>query len=79
MDRNRAGAELGRGMPTTKAHDLANGIAHADQPVYDAVAEWQASRRPTRVLADTVKLLKDRLLRVSFDLEQNATEDVAAS
>jgi len=37
--------------------------------IYDGVAEWQA-RKIKRVSFDTVKVLKDQLLRASFEIEQ---------
>lgn len=46
---------------------------------YDAVAEWLASTRTGKLDSDTVKMLKDRLLRVSFEIETHlavAGEDV---
>jgi len=38
---------------------------------YDAVAEWQARKKTSRIDPDTIKILKDRLLRVPFELEQH--------
>lgn len=38
---------------------------------YDAVAEWQARYKAARIDPDTIKILKDRLLRVPFELEQH--------
>ncbi len=43
--------------------------------IYDAVAEWQAQRLRSKLDPDTIKMLKDQLLRVSFQIEQHATED----
>lgn len=37
--------------------------------VYDGVAEWMASSKAARLDPNTIKLLKDQLLRVSFDIE----------
>lgn len=37
--------------------------------VYDGVAEWMAMSKSARLDPNTIKLLKDRLLRVSFDIE----------
>lgn len=39
---------------------------------YDAIAEWKAMSRAQRIDPNTIKLLKDQLLRVPFELEQNA-------
>jgi hypothetical protein len=37
--------------------------------VYDGVAEWMAMTKASRLDPNTIKLLKDQLLRVSFDIE----------
>ena len=37
--------------------------------VYDGVAEWMAMSKASRLDPNTIKLLKDQLLRVSFDIE----------
>ena len=42
--------------------------------VYDAVAEWQAQRLRSRLDTYTIKMLKDQLLRVSFQMEQHASQ-----
>ena len=42
--------------------------------VYDAVAEWQAQRIRSRLDPNTIKMLKDDLLRVSFQMEQHASQ-----
>jgi hypothetical protein len=42
--------------------------------VYDAVAEWKAQQLRSRLDPNTVKMLKDGLLRVSFAMEQHADE-----
>jgi len=45
---------------------------------YDGIAESQArdrSARSARINPNTVKLLKDRLLRIPFEIEQNSAED----
>ena len=42
--------------------------------VYDAVAEWQAQRLRSRLDPNTIKMLKDQLLRVSFQMEQHASQ-----
>lgn len=41
------------------------------QCVYDSVAEWQARAKASTIDADTVKLLKDRLLRVPLQMESH--------
>jgi hypothetical protein len=38
---------------------------------YDAVAEWQSRRKSSSIDPDTVKLLKDRLLRVPLSIEMH--------
>lgn len=40
--------------------------------VYDAIAEWMASRRSAAITPETIKMLKDRLLRLPAELEQTA-------
>lgn len=40
--------------------------------VYDAVAEWNAQRLRSKLDSNTIKLLKDQLLRVSMLMEQHA-------
>lgn len=42
--------------------------------VYDAVAEWQARSKAARIDPDTVKLLKDALLRLPLEFESHADE-----
>lgn len=41
--------------------------------VYDAVSEWQAQRIRATLDPNTIKMLKDQLLRVSFQMEQHAS------
>ena len=38
---------------------------------YDAIAVWQARHQASRLDPDTVKILKDRLLRTSFEIERH--------
>ena len=40
---------------------------------YDGIAEWQAWSKATRIDPDTIKLLKDKLLRVPFEIEKHST------
>ena len=51
------------------------------QCVYDSVAEWQARAKASRIDSDTIKLLKDHLLRVPLEMESHAdgSEPPAAS
>ena len=42
------------------------------QCVYDAVAEWQARTKAATIDYDTVKLLKDQLLRLPLQMESHA-------
>ena len=47
---------------------------------YDAIAEWQARHKASTIDPDTIKLLKDRLLRVPLEIEMHAVaaaEEVA--
>jgi hypothetical protein len=45
--------------------------------VYDAVSEWQAQRLRAKLDPNTIKMLKDQLLRVSFQMEQHASSEEA--
>lgn len=45
---------------------------------YDAVAEWQAQSKASRLDPNTIKLLKDRLLRVPFEMEEHADATAAS-
>lgn len=50
---------------------VANFFRHC---IYDAIAEWQVRRKTAQIDPDTVKLLKDRLLRISLLMEEHAEE-----
>jgi len=39
---------------------------------YDAIAEWQARHKASQIDPDTIKLLKDALLRASFHIENHS-------
>jgi hypothetical protein len=39
---------------------------------YDGIAEWQARVKASTIDPDTIKLLKDKLLRVTFEIEKHA-------
>lgn len=57
-----------------------NGFAsHLRHCVYDGIAEWQA-RKVARLDSDTIKKLKDQLLRLTLEIEQHeiAAEEAAA-
>jgi hypothetical protein len=41
---------------------------------YDAIAEWKARRKTSVLTPDTIRLIKDRLLRVSFEIEAHEAE-----
>jgi hypothetical protein len=41
---------------------------------YDAIAEWQASRKVAQLDPDTIKILKDKLLRLPLEIEMHANE-----
>lgn len=49
------------------------------QCIYDSVAEWQARARASTLDADTVKLLKDHLLRVPLQMEAHADAEQPAA
>lgn len=40
---------------------------------YDGIAEWQARAKASRLDPDTIKLLKDKLLRVPFEMEKHVS------
>ncbi|HUV04639.1 MAG TPA: ATP-binding protein [Armatimonadota bacterium] len=42
---------------------------------YDAIAEWQARHKAGRLDPDTIKLLKDKLLRIPFELEMSTNHE----
>lgn len=37
--------------------------------VYDGLAEWKARRKAAALAPNTIKLIKDQMLRVPFDIE----------
>ena len=43
--------------------------------VYDAVAEWKARQRSAALTPDTIKSIKDQLLRVSFEIEMHGPDE----
>lgn len=43
--------------------------------VYDGIAEWQAKHKAASVTPTTIKFLKDRLLRVPFDIEMHTGDN----
>ena len=52
--------------PQLKGSDgVANYLRHC---TYDAIAEWQARHQASRIDPDTIKILKDKLLRVPFEI-----------
>ena len=38
---------------------------------YDGIAEWQARSKTSRMDPDTIKLFKDKLLRVPLEIEMH--------
>ena len=56
----------------TGAEGVLNYFRHC---TYDAVAEWLAANKAGNLDPDTIKILKDRLLRVSFEIETHLSED----
>ncbi|HEX5714801.1 MAG TPA: ATP-binding protein [Thermoanaerobaculia bacterium] len=49
------------------------------QCIYDALAEWQAGTRISRVDPDTIKWLKDGFLRLPMEIERHIAEEQSAS
>jgi hypothetical protein len=41
---------------------------------YDAIAEWQAAKKVSQLDPDTIKILKDKLLRLPLDIEMHAID-----
>ena len=46
--------------------------------IYDSVAEWQARAKASTIDPDTIKLLKDHLLRVPLQMESHGEEEPPA-
>jgi hypothetical protein len=55
----------------TKSESIMNFIRHC---TYDGVAEWKAYSATHKVEPDTVKLIKDNLLRIPMSLEDAPSE-----
>lgn len=47
---------------------VANYLRHC---IYDAISEWKAMKQTSKLNPDTIKLIKDKLLRISFEIERN--------
>jgi len=45
---------------------------------YDAIAEWQAAKKVSQLDPDTIKILKDKLLRLPLDIEMHAIDAAGA-
>jgi hypothetical protein len=60
-------------MGLKQATGYAGGHDYLRHCTYDAIAEWQARHKASRLDPDTIKLLKDKLLRVPFDIEMHET------
>lgn len=52
----------------TGAEGMLNYLRHC---VYDAIAEWKASKSTATIDSNTIKMLKDRLLRVAMEVEMH--------
>jgi hypothetical protein len=46
--------------------------------VYDSIAEWQCRRKNAPLQPNTIKLLKDRLLRLPSFIEQDVPTGASA-
>lgn len=53
---------------------VANYLRHC---IYDAIAEWKAMKMTSRLNPDTIKIIKDGLLRVPLLMERNQTTEEA--
>jgi Histidine kinase-, DNA gyrase B-, and HSP90-like ATPase len=49
-------------------------LNHLRHCTYDGIAEWQARSKASRIDPDTIKLLKDKLLRVPLEIEKHASD-----
>jgi hypothetical protein len=52
----------------TGAEGMLNYLRHS---VYDAIAEWKASQTTAPIDSNTIKMLKDRLLRLAMEIEMH--------
>lgn len=52
----------------TGAEGMLNYLRHC---VYDAIAEWKASQSTAPIDSNTIKMLKDRLLRLAMEIEMH--------
>ena len=43
--------------------------------IYDGIAEWQSWSKASRIDTDTIRLLKDRLLRVPLEIEKHENDE----
>jgi hypothetical protein len=50
------------------AHGVLNYLRHC---TYDGISEWQARKKTQRIDPETIKLLKDKLLRITLDIERH--------
>lgn len=57
-----------------KDTEVLNYLRHC---TYDGVAEWQARIKASRIDPNTIKMLKDKLLRVQYIIEDNDMETTA--
>ena len=55
----------------TGAEGMLNYLRHC---VYDAIAEWKASQATAAIDSNTIKMLKDRLLRLAMEIEMHEPE-----
>ena len=51
-----------------ESEGVANYLRHC---VYDGIAEWNARKKTSDIDPDTIKMFKDQLLRVSFEIEKH--------
>ncbi len=47
--------------------------------IYDGIAEWQARHKASRLDPDTIKILKDKLLRLPMEIEMHRDEQAEES
>ena len=54
------------------ARGVLNYLRHC---TYDGISEWQARQKTSRLDPDTIKILKDRLLRLYLEIEKHAYDE----
>lgn len=53
-------------------HEVMNYLRHC---VYDAIAEWKARKKTSRIDPDTIKMIKDQYLRIKLKMEEHRQDE----